>query len=92
MGLKLVVFGLLTLGGAFLFHQALQPDLSPAEFPKDGYFGSGNKRPDDVSIKPFKISVPEEILQDLKDRIKRTRIGHSGLEDIQDFTYGFNLK
>ncbi|KAE9549743.1 hypothetical protein FO519_007054, partial [Halicephalobus sp. NKZ332] len=33
-----------------------------------------------------------EILQDLKDRIKRTRIGHSGLEDIQDFTYGFNLK
>ena len=92
MGVKLLIFGVLALGGAYLFHSALQPDLSPVEFPKDGYFGQGNKKPDDTSIKPFKINVPNEILEDLKNRIKRARIGHLQLEDVPDFSYGFNLK
>lgn len=28
----------------------------------------------------------------MKDRLKNARIGHEQLEDIKDFTYGFNLK
>jgi microsomal epoxide hydrolase len=64
----------------------------PMKFPTDGYFGPGKKTADDTSIKPFKINVPDEVLKDLKERIKRTRIGHKQLEDVQDFTYGMNLK
>uniref|UniRef100_A0AC34RAG9 Epoxide hydrolase n=2 Tax=Panagrolaimus sp. JU765 TaxID=591449 RepID=A0AC34RAG9_9BILA len=99
MGLKLIVLGFVVVFGAYFTHFLLQPDLSPVEFPKNGYFGPGNPKPDDPTISPFKINVSDELLDDLKNRLKNTRIGHEQLEDVpdftydvQDFTYGFNLK
>ncbi|KAF1625281.1 UNVERIFIED_CONTAM: Epoxide hydrolase 1, partial [Eudyptes robustus] len=56
-----------------------------------GYYGSGEPKPDDTSIKPFKIQVADKDIQDLKDRLKSARIGHQQLEDVPDFEYGFPL-
>ncbi|VIO96220.1 Uncharacterized protein BM_BM6095 [Brugia malayi] len=58
----------------------------------DGWFGRGKKRKDDERITPFKISVPEEAIQDLKFRLKNARINYEPLEDCNDFSYGFNSK
>lgn len=59
---------------------------------ENGYFGKGTPKPDDTSIKPFKIAVSDEELKILKERVKSARIGHEQLEDVPDFSYGFNLR
>ncbi|EJW81476.1 hydrolase, partial [Wuchereria bancrofti] len=58
----------------------------------DGWFGRGKERKDDERIAPFKISVSEEAIQDLKFRLKNARINYEPLEDCNDFSYGFNSK
>ncbi|KAI1699970.1 alpha/beta hydrolase fold domain-containing protein [Ditylenchus destructor] len=60
-------------------------------FPDDGYFGTGDKKADNPAIVPFKINVPGSSLQELKLRLENARIGHSQLEDVDNFEYGFNL-
>jgi len=79
-----------------IFSYGLYVNLSkPVEtyvMEENGYFGKGSPKPDDQSIKPFKVSVPDEELKVLKDRLKSARIGHEQLEDVPDFRYGFNLK
>lgn len=57
---------------------------------EDGWFGDGEKRLDSLSITPFKISVSEEILKDLKDRLEHARLPLP-LEDSNNFENGFNL-
>lgn len=61
------------------------------DIPKDGYFGRGEKRPDNEEIYPFKIDTPSSVLDDLKRRLQSARIGHEQLEDVQDFEYGINV-
>ncbi|KAI1696849.1 alpha/beta hydrolase fold domain-containing protein [Ditylenchus destructor] len=60
-------------------------------FPEDGYFGTDDKKPDNPAIAPFKINVLNSSLQELKSRLKNARIGHSQLEDVDNFEYGFSL-
>ncbi|GBM54528.1 Epoxide hydrolase 1 [Araneus ventricosus] len=45
---------------------------------------------EDTSIHPFKIEVPSEVIDDLKNRLKRTRF-EDPVEDSK-FHYGFNPK
>ncbi|XP_075060566.1 epoxide hydrolase 1-like [Mixophyes fleayi] len=56
----------------------------------DGWWGSGEKpqKNEDVSVRPFRIEVSDEDIQDLHDRLDRTRYV-SPLEDSQ-FHYGMN--
>lgn len=58
----------------------------------DGYYGSGDKIPDDTTIKTFKINVSTTVLDDLKYRLENARISHEVLEDVDNFEYGFNSK
>ncbi|KAI1694181.1 alpha/beta hydrolase fold domain-containing protein [Ditylenchus destructor] len=60
-------------------------------FPEDGYFGTGDKKADNPAIVPFQINVPDSSLQELKLRLENARIGHSQLEDVDNFKYGFPL-
>ncbi|KAK0411861.1 hypothetical protein QR680_005884 [Steinernema hermaphroditum] len=62
------------------------------DIPKDGYFGPGAKHADNTAIKPFKVNVPDAVLQDLKRRLEQSRLGHEVLEDVDSFEYGFNSK
>ncbi|KAH7723774.1 Protein W01A11.1 [Aphelenchoides avenae] len=89
---KMVFLGILCRGllPIFAFWAAVCWSAFAAE--DNGYYGPGSPKPDDVSIKPFKIHVPDETLQDLKLRLKHARIGHQPLDDVDDFEYGFNLK
>ncbi|CAD5219403.1 unnamed protein product [Bursaphelenchus xylophilus] len=59
---------------------------------KDGYFGKGAKKPDDESIKPFTIAVPDSELAKLKGLLQNARITHTQLEDIKSYEYGFTMK
>ncbi|GFY53629.1 epoxide hydrolase 1 [Trichonephila inaurata madagascariensis] len=71
-----------------LFFGKVEKDLSGYE---EGWYGKGSKPKegaDDTSIHPFKISIPDEILLDLKERLQRARYEPS-LEDSK-FEYGFN--
>ncbi|CAD5232348.1 unnamed protein product [Bursaphelenchus xylophilus] len=56
-----------------------------------GYFGPGDYHPDDPTIYPFTIDISSTVLDDLKDRLRKSRITHSQIEECQDFEYGFNL-
>ncbi|KAH7730307.1 Protein W01A11.1 [Aphelenchoides avenae] len=92
MGIKAVVFfGALSVLAYGIFNHFSKP-ATKVTVPDNGYFGRGNPKPDDTSIKPFKIHVPDETLQDLKTRLKNARFGHEQLEDVRNFEYGFNLK
>ncbi|GFX05904.1 epoxide hydrolase 1 [Trichonephila clavipes] len=71
-----------------LFFGKVEKDLSGYE---EGWYGKGSKPKEgaeDTSIHPFKISIPDEILLDLKERLQRARYEPS-LEDSK-FEYGFN--
>lgn len=75
-------------GVATVFYAVfLVKDATPPPM-RDGWWGRGPKKPDtDVSIRPFKIHVADDVISDLKTRLARTRLGED-LEDTQ-FQYGF---
>lgn len=60
------------------------------EMEDDGWFGTGQKRSDNEAIIPFQVKVSDNMLEDLKMRLERTRILHTPLEDSDNFMYGFN--
>lgn len=94
--LKWLVLGLSAIG-ATLFAAILTdnfPPKPPMPVVEQKWFGPGQSRAEDKSIKTFSINVPDKILTDLKTRIKldtaRLKTSHpSPLEDTA-FTYGFN--
>ncbi|VDL77801.1 unnamed protein product [Nippostrongylus brasiliensis] len=57
---------------------------------ENGWFGSGEPRSDDLGVYPFQVNVTPEELEDLKQRLERSRVSHAPLEDSNDFWYGFN--
>ncbi|KAI6220947.1 Epoxide hydrolase [Aphelenchoides fujianensis] len=59
---------------------------------ENGWFGTGDPKPDDPAVRPFKVDVPADVLKDLKTRLQNARIGHEQLEDEPTFRYGFNKK
>jgi hypothetical protein len=46
---------------------------------------------DDTKVYPFEVKWPDQVLDDLKSRLKGARIGHEQLQDVPNFEYGFNL-
>lgn len=85
---------ILTLASAYLLYLL----FAPAEIPKisDEYWGpaSLSSKPEDTSIHPFKISIDDKVLKDLKSRLQletaSSRLSPP-LEGI-GFEYGFNTK
>uniref|UniRef100_A0A0N4ZTA9 Epoxide hydrolase n=1 Tax=Parastrongyloides trichosuri TaxID=131310 RepID=A0A0N4ZTA9_PARTI len=67
-------------------------DKNMVHIEQDGYFGSGEKTVDNEKINQFNVNVPDEILNDIKSRLKNSRISHEVLEDVDTFEYGFNSK
>ncbi|XP_014291862.1 juvenile hormone epoxide hydrolase 2 isoform X2 [Halyomorpha halys] len=53
------------------------------------YWGPGNEKPDDQSIRPFRIRFPESDIIQLKNRLNSTRSLSHPLEN-SNFQYGFN--
>ncbi|KAK5966330.1 hypothetical protein GCK32_007846 [Trichostrongylus colubriformis] len=91
MGLAVHLF--LAVALAFSAYIAYVSYLLPVEevrVEENGWFGTGELQPDDVTIHPFEVNVTPDALQDLKERLERSRITHSHLEDSDDFWYGFN--
>ncbi|KAL1131024.1 hypothetical protein AAG570_012262 [Ranatra chinensis] len=62
------------------------PELTPIA---DKYWGKGDPKPDDSTIKPFKIKFSETMVQDLLRRLQNTRELTPPLEGA-GFQYGFN--
>ncbi|PAV70793.1 hypothetical protein WR25_05412 [Diploscapter pachys] len=93
MGFKLQFFvgSLLALGGYFIFSSHFSTP-EKVEVDEKSWFGPGQPRKDDETIRPFKISVPDEVLNDLKNRLQSARISHEPLEDSNNFYYGFNSR
>jgi microsomal epoxide hydrolase len=76
--------------GYFIQKHLLLNGKFPPPPVSDGYFGAGKLSPDDVTITPFKISVRDDLLEDLNTRLRNTRY-FSALADSTDFAYGFHV-
>ena len=89
MGLKLVafIFALIAIGIAYIL--LAPPTLEPVD-KEPQWWGTGEKKVDDVTIKPMTIKIPDADIKDLKRRLEATRFG-SDLED-GTFEYGFQTE
>ena len=89
MGLKLAafIFALIATGIAYIF--LVPPTLEPVNM-EPGWWGPGEKKEDDVTIKPMTIKIPDADIKDLMRRLEATRFG-SDLED-GNFEYGFQTE
>ncbi|PAV55502.1 hypothetical protein WR25_03943 [Diploscapter pachys] len=93
MGFKLQFFvGLLLAVAGYLIFSSHFSKPEPVHVDENAWFGSGQPKKDDETIRPFKISVPDEVLNDLENRLRSARISHDPLEDSNNFYYGFNSK
>uniref|UniRef100_A0AC35U1H9 Epoxide hydrolase n=1 Tax=Rhabditophanes sp. KR3021 TaxID=114890 RepID=A0AC35U1H9_9BILA len=90
MSLKHIVLAVLVAFVAYKFFTSSGKE--EIDIPKDGYFGSGEKKADNEAIIPFKIHVPDAELADIKQRLTNSRVGHSTLEDVKSFEYGINTQ
>ena len=89
MGWKLVALipVLIAIGIAYIF--LVPPTLEPVNN-EPQWWGPGEKKDDDVTIKPMTIKIPDADIKDLKRRLEATRFG-SDLED-GTFEYGFQTE
>ncbi|XP_044760197.1 juvenile hormone epoxide hydrolase 1-like [Coccinella septempunctata] len=76
-----VLLGLVKISGIF--------NIPPIPKLEDTWWGPGGKDVDDVTIRPFKIAVPDEVILDLKTRLKNTRTPIPPLEGAKH-TYGIS--
>lgn len=79
-------------GLVYLKYKNISSPLPPPKFDVNAYWGPGKKESykEDKSVKPFKISYPEETINELSQRIKAAVLP-SPLEDV-GFDYGVNSK
>ncbi|KAK4877488.1 hypothetical protein RN001_009994 [Aquatica leii] len=85
-----LLFATIAVGylGVKLFPLCKPPILPVLD--ENAYWGPGNAPvKQDTSIRPFKISVPDEVLEDLRHRLETDRPYTPPLENIQQ-QYGFN--
>jgi microsomal epoxide hydrolase len=72
----------------YVYHLTSQHVPVPPELREDGFFGrSVAPIKDDETIRPFTVNVPDEVLIDLKDRLKKHRPQESF--EGTNFEYGF---
>lgn len=74
---------------SWLFLSQILTKSQPPPVLQDGWWGDGYPSVDDPAITPFNISVPQQDLDDLKQRLEQTRKSAAPLEGI-GFEYGFN--
>ncbi|KAI1719848.1 alpha/beta hydrolase fold domain-containing protein [Ditylenchus destructor] len=86
-----IFFGLVSVVLCSLYYLFTGSSQTKLVVPEDGYYGTGDKKGDNPTIIPFKINFPDSSLQELKSRLKNSRIGHSQLEDVDNFEYGITL-
>ena len=56
---------------------------------KDGWFGYGSKpKPDDTKIIKYKVAVPDNVLEDLKQRLDNTRLS----EDLEESSFEYGMQ
>ncbi|KAK7865184.1 hypothetical protein R5R35_012042 [Gryllus longicercus] len=89
---KFLVFGaglalLVGAGIGGLWYKLSQP--APIPKLELQYWGPGKAKADDITIKPFKINVSNEVLEDLRDRLDLLPPLTPPLEGA-NFRYGFN--
>ncbi|GLH11518.1 Epoxide hydrolase, partial [Gryllus bimaculatus] len=89
---KFLVFGaglalLVGAGIGGLWYKLSQP--APIPKLELQYWGPGKAKADDITIKPFKINVSNEVLEDLRDRLDLIPPLTPPLEGA-NFRYGFN--
>ncbi|ETN78999.1 hydrolase, alpha/beta domain protein [Necator americanus] len=93
MGLTLHLFLAIALGfGAYIAYNTYVAPPVEVEVEENGWFGAGPPRSDDLTVHPFKVEVPDDVLEDLKHRLVNSRVSHSYLEDSDNFWYGFNSR
>lgn len=83
-----LVLGLVAALVGYLVWQFMQDPPMPYLDPNP-WWGPGQPRPEDTSIRPFKIDVPKADLDDLKMRLSMPLRLTPALEGA-NFTYGFN--
>uniref|UniRef100_A0A0V0G516 Epoxide hydrolase n=1 Tax=Triatoma dimidiata TaxID=72491 RepID=A0A0V0G516_TRIDM len=91
MGCCLKVIGIVSVLSAIgigLLWQYLNEIPQIPDF-KLEYWAAGPPKPEDKTIRPFKINFPESALKDLEMRLNNTRTLTKSLEGI-GFQYGFN--
>ncbi|XP_046739169.1 juvenile hormone epoxide hydrolase 1-like [Diprion similis] len=78
---------LLVFGIAKYLGNKVEPEVPT--LPRDQYWGPGKPTKIDESIRPFKIDIPKNVIDDLKNRLERTRSLRKPLEGV-GWTYGIN--
>lgn len=86
--IKLVVITMVVLGLAYTIQKVMQEPPLPHLEPNP-WWGPGEPKPEDTSIKPFKINIPQQDVEDLKKRLALPLRLTSPLQDA-NFTYGVN--
>ncbi|GJQ78677.1 Jheh2 [Trypoxylus dichotomus] len=66
-------------------------EVPPLPVLEDVWWGPGEPRKVDTSIRPFKIDIPQKVIDDLNQRLKNARPFTPSLEGIQQ-QYGMNSK
>ncbi|XP_048506947.1 juvenile hormone epoxide hydrolase 1-like isoform X3 [Athalia rosae] len=87
MWIKLLFGLLLAYGVAKYFCCNCGQEVKAPVVPNDQWWGPGQPRKVDESIRPFKIDVPKEVIDDLKSRLEKTRTLVKPLEGAA-WTYG----
>lgn len=85
LNISIIVLLVSIISGYFIYIRTLPPPVPKVEL---SYWGPGKEKPDDKTIKPFKINIPKSELEDLKERLINTRKLTPPVVD--GFTYGFN--
>ncbi|KAF4516751.1 hypothetical protein B566_EDAN004590 [Ephemera danica] len=90
MGLvKNIAVTVLVFYAAFAVYRILYESPPIPDIPEINYWGAGEPKPDDTTIKPFKINIPDAVLEDLKERLKMEVRLMRPLNGT-NFEYGFN--
>lgn len=89
MSFKLVVLifsiiaAVVGIGAYYAFLHTVEPPTIT-----DGWWGKGEKKDEDAAIKEVSIAIPDAVLEDLKQRLSKTRFFET-LEGVQ-WEYGVN--
>ncbi|XP_014286822.1 juvenile hormone epoxide hydrolase 2 [Halyomorpha halys] len=83
---RFVIVVILAVVGYYIYSFTILPPLPQLHLK---YWGPGNEKPDDQSIRPFRIKFPQSDIIQLKNRLNSTRSPSPPLENT-NFQYGFN--
>ncbi|KAF7279219.1 hypothetical protein GWI33_007537, partial [Rhynchophorus ferrugineus] len=82
-----LIFPLILVGVGYVYF--ILTKLPPVPTIPETYWGPGQPKPDDTTIRPFKIDIPDEVINRLKDRLANTLPFQTPLEDAKQH-YGIN--